>query len=114
MAGDQLKTASDLGVPVIGVGLLYQQGYFRQQIDADGRQLALYPFNDPGQLPITPVRQSNGEWLRIPIEFPGFRLLVRAWQAQVGRTKLYLLDTNDPANLPADRGITGELLISRL
>jgi starch phosphorylase len=109
VAGDQLKTASDLGVPVMGVGLLYQQGYFRQQIDFDGRQLALYPFNDPGQLPITPVRQPNGEWLRITIELPGFPLLVRAWQAQVGRTKLYLLDTNHPANRPADRGITGEL-----
>ncbi len=109
VAGDQLKTASDLGVPVIGVGLLYQQGYFRQQIDFEGRQLALYPFNDPGQLPITPVRQPNGEWLRIPIDLPGFPLLVRAWQAQVGRNKLYLLDTNDPANLPAHRGITGEL-----
>src|SRR5579885_3205097 len=109
VAGDQLKAASDLGVPVIGVGLLYQQGYFRQEIDADGTQRALYPFNDPGQLPITPVRESNGEWLRIPIELPGLPVWVRAWQAQVGRTKLYLLDSNDPANLPASRGITSEL-----
>src|SRR5579872_6454600 len=109
VAGDQLKAASDLGVPVIGMGLLYQQGYFRQEIDADGSQQALYPFNDPGQLPITPVREPNGEWLRIPIDLPGFRMWVRAWQAQVGRTKLYLLDTNDPANLPVHRGITSEL-----
>jgi glycogen phosphorylase len=109
VAGDQLKAASDLGVPVIGVGLLYQQGYFRQEIDADGTQRALYPFNDPGQLPITPVRESNGEWLRISIDVPGFTMSVRAWQAQVGRTKLYLLDTNDPANLPSYRGITSEL-----
>ncbi len=109
VAGDQLKAASDLGVPVIGVGLLYQQGYFRQELDADGNQRALYPFNDPGQLPITPVRESNGEWLRIPLALPGFRLWIRAWQAQVGRTQLYLLDTNDPANLPAYRGITSEL-----
>ena len=108
VAGDQLKAASDLGVPVIGLGLLYQQGYFRQEIDADGTQRALYPFNDPGQLPITPVRQ-NGEWVRIPLDLPGFRMWVRAWQAQVGRTKLYLLDTNDPANLPAHRSITSEL-----
>jgi len=64
VAGDQLKAASDLGVPVVGVGLLYQQGYFRQVIDKDGAQQALFPYNDPGQLPITPSRQPNGEWLR--------------------------------------------------
>jgi starch phosphorylase len=109
VAGDQLKTASDLGVPVIGVGLLYQQGYFRQEIDADGSQRALYPFNDPGQLPVTAVREANGEWLRIPVNLPGFTMWVRAWQARVGRTKLYLLDTNDPANRPVHRGITSEL-----
>ncbi|HTW66424.1 MAG TPA: alpha-glucan family phosphorylase [Bryobacteraceae bacterium] len=109
VAGDQLKAASDLGVPVVGVGLLYQRGYFRQEIDADGSQRALYPVNDPGQLPISPVREPNGEWLRIAIDLPGFRMWVRAWQARVGRTKLYLLDTNDPANLPTHRGITGEL-----
>ena len=63
VAGDQLKAASDLGVPVVGVGLLYQQGYFRQVIDQDGVQHALFPYNDPGQLPITPVREPNGEWL---------------------------------------------------
>lgn len=91
------------------MGLLYKQGYFRQEIDADGSQRALYPFNDPGQLPITPVREPNGEWLRIAIEAPGFRMWVRAWQAQVGRTKFYLLDTNEPANLPSYRGITSEL-----
>jgi len=60
VAGDQLKAASDLGVPVIGVGLLYQQGYFRQVIDKDGGQQALFPYNDPGQLPITPLRKPNG------------------------------------------------------
>ena len=65
VAGDQLKAASDLGVPVVGVGLLYQQGYFRQVIDKDGAQQALFPYNDPGQLPITPLRQPNGEWLRL-------------------------------------------------
>ena len=61
VAGDQLKAASDLGVPVAGVGLLYQQGYFRQVIDKNGEQQALYPYNDPGQLPITPLRQPNGD-----------------------------------------------------
>ena len=109
VSGDQLKSASDLGVPVVGVGLLYQQGYFRQVIDKDGAQRALYPYNDPGQLPITPVRQANGEWLRVELEFPGYKVWLRTWQAQVGRTRLYLLDSNDPANLPAHRGVTAEL-----
>ncbi|MGD0909920.1 MAG: alpha-glucan family phosphorylase, partial [Candidatus Acidiferrales bacterium] len=109
VAGDQLKAASDLGVPVIGVGLLYQQGYFRQEIDKNGAQQALYPYNDPGQLPITPVRQPNGEWLRLEIALPGYSVWLRAWQVQAGRVKLYLLDSNDVANFPARRGITSEL-----
>jgi starch phosphorylase len=109
VAGDQLKSASDLGVPVIGVGLLYQQGYFRQVIDKDGAQQALFPFNDPGQLPITPLRQPNGEWLRLEIDLPGYSVWLRAWQVQVGRVKLYLMDSNDAANYPAHRGITSEL-----
>jgi starch phosphorylase len=109
VAGDQLKAASDLGVPVIGVGLLYQQGYFRQVIDQDGAQQALFPYNDPGQLPITPLRQANGEWVRLEITLPGYSVWLRAWQVQVGRVKLYLLDSNDAANYPAHRGITSEL-----
>jgi starch phosphorylase len=109
VAGDQLKAASDLGVPVVGIGLLYQQGYFRQVIDKDGTQQALYPYNDPGQLPVTPLRQPNGEWLRLEIALPGYSVWLRAWQVQVGRVKLYLLDTNDAANFPAHRGITSEL-----
>ncbi len=109
VAGDQLKAASDLGVPVVGVGLLYQQGYFRQVIDKDGAQQALYPYNDPGQLPITPLRQPNGEWLRLEIALPGYSVWLRAWEVQVGRVKLYLLDSNDAANFPAHRGITSEL-----
>jgi starch phosphorylase len=106
VAGDQLKTASDLGVPVVGVGLLYQQGYFRQVIDKEGAQQALFPYNDPGQLPITPLRRPNGEWLRLEIALPGYSVWLRVWQVQVGRVKLYLLDSNDAANLPAYRGIT--------
>ncbi len=109
VAGDQLKAASDLGVPVVGVGLLYQQGYFRQVIDKEGAQQALFPYNDPGQLPITPLRQANGEWLRLEIALPGYSVWLRAWQVQVGRVKLYLLDSNDAANFPAHRGITSEL-----
>ena len=109
VAGDQLKAASDLGVPIAGVGLLYQQDYFRQAIDKNGEQEALYPYSDPGQLPITPLRQPNGEWLRLEIALPGYSVWVRGWQVQVGRTKLYLLDSNDAANFPAHRGITSEL-----
>jgi starch phosphorylase len=109
VAGDQLKAASDLGVPVTGVGLLYQQGYFRQAIDQHGEQQALYPYNDPGQLPIAPLRQPNGEWLRLEIALPGYSVWLRAWQVKVGRVKLYLLDSNDAANFPVHRGITSEL-----
>ena len=109
VAGDQLKAANDLGVPVIGVGLLYQRGYFRQVIDRDGAQQALYPYNDPGQLPITAVRQPNGEWLRLEIVLPGYSVWLRTWQVQIGRLTLYLLDTNDAANFPVHRGITTEL-----
>ena len=109
VAGDLLKTASDLGVPVVGVGLLYQRGYFRQAIDKDGAQEALFPYNDPGQLPIMPLREPNGEWLRLEISFPGYTLWLRTWQVQVGRVKLYLLDSNDPANPPVHRCITSEL-----
>lgn len=109
VAGDQLKSASDLGVPVVAVGLLYAQGYFRQVIDQYGNQQALYPFNDPGQLPITPLRLPNGEWLRLKVSLPGYPVWLRAWQVQVGRLNLYLLDSNDAANLPAHRGITNEL-----
>lgn len=109
VAGDHLKTASDLGVPVIGVGLLYQQGYFRQVIDNEGAQQAIFPYNDPGQLPITPLRLPNGEWLRLQLDLPGHPIWLRAWQVQVGKVSLYLLDSNDAANYPPYRGITSEL-----
>jgi starch phosphorylase len=109
VAGDQLKAAGDLGVPVTGVGLLYQQGYFRQVIDQEGAQQALFPYNDPGQLPIAPLRRPNGEWLRLQLDLPGYPIWLRVWQVQVGRVKLYLLDSNDAANFPPYRGITSEL-----
>jgi starch phosphorylase len=109
VAGDHLKAASDLGVPVVAVGLLYQRGYFRQVINHAGHQEALFPYNDPGQLPITPLRDPKGEWLRLEVRLPGYSVWLRAWQAQVGRVKLYLLDSNDAANYPAHRGVTSEL-----
>jgi glycogen phosphorylase len=109
LAGDFLKTASDLGIPVIGIGLLYQEGYFRQIIDASGAQHEVYPFNDPGSMPIQPAQDPDGAWLHIRLDLPGRSLQLRVWRALVGRVKLYLLDANDPLNSPADRGITGKL-----
>lgn len=109
LAGDFLKAASDLGLPVIGIGLLYQEGYFRQMIDASGRQFEAYPYNDPSSMPIEPARTEDGSWLHIPVELPGRTLQLRVWRVLVGRTLLYLLDTNDPLNGPVDRGIAGKL-----
>ncbi len=109
LAGDHLKASSDLGVPIVGIGLLYQQGYFRQVIDAAGAQVEFNPYNDPAQLPILPVRDSDGEWVRIVLPFPGRHVVLRAWVAKVGRVKLYLLDSNDPTNSPSDQCITTEL-----
>jgi starch phosphorylase len=113
LAGDYLKTASDLGLPVVGIGLLYQEGYFRQMLDDDGRQLAIYPYNEPSTLPVQPVRTATGEWLHITLYLPGRHLLLRVWQVIVGRVHLYLLDSNDLLNSPRDRGITGKLYDSR-
>ncbi len=109
LAGDHLKAASDLGVPLTGVGLLYGQGYFRQVIDTHGEQQELYPFNDSGQLPITPLLDKQGGLVRIPLPWPGRTVWVRVWRVGVGRIPLYLLDTNDLMNAPADRAITAEL-----
>ncbi|MBN1974519.1 MAG: alpha-glucan family phosphorylase, partial [Sedimentisphaerales bacterium] len=109
LAGDVLKTASDLGVPVVGIGLLYQQGYFRQVINSEGRQIEYYPYNDPSQLPILPLRDKEGQWLYVNVQFPGRVVKLRIWEAKVGRVKLYLLDSNDPSNGPADQCITAEL-----
>jgi glycogen phosphorylase len=109
VAGDQLKAASNLGVPIAAVGLLYGQGYFRQDFDADGNQQALYPVNDPSQLPMRPLREPNGEWLRIQIQLAESKIWLRCWEVSVGRHKLYLLDSNDFSNTAAQRCITSEL-----
>ncbi len=109
LAGDYLKTASDLGVPLIGVGLLYQEGYFHQSLDRHGWQTETYLFNDPGSLPIQPLRAPDGSWQHIDTEFLGRRLRFRVWLVQVGRVSLYLLDSNDPRNRACDRGITSKL-----
>lgn len=109
LAGDFLKTASDLNVPIVGVGLLYQQGYFRQILSSDGKQTSANPPNDTICLPVRPVTDAQGGWLRIPLQLPGRVLLLRTWKVQVGRVTLYLLDSNDPANNPTDRSIVYRL-----
>jgi starch phosphorylase len=91
---------------------LYQEGFFRQAIDASGWQQDAYPFNEPAMLPIQPARNNEGDWLRVPLRLPGRTVLLRVWKAAVGRTALYLLDSNDPLNSPADRGITAKLYAS--
>ncbi|MCB1084980.1 MAG: alpha-glucan family phosphorylase [Chlamydiia bacterium] len=103
LAGDHLKACSDLGVPLIGIGLLYQQGYFRQEISTKGEQLALYPFNEPAQLPVEKLP------LEISVELPGRTVILCVYKTIVGQIPLYLLDSNSLMNDPADRGITSEL-----
>ena len=88
VAGDYLKTASDLGVPIVGVGLLYQQGYFRQSIDAAGAQREFLPFNDVSQLPVVPLRDADGARLRVRLPRAGRPVWLRAWTASVGRVPL--------------------------
>lgn len=109
LAGDHLKAACDMDLPLVGIGLLYQEGYFRQIITPDGRQLEVYPNNEPSSLPIRPVLASGGEWLVIDLELPGRTLLLRIWEARIGHKMLYLLDSNHPLNNPFDRGITAKL-----
>ncbi len=109
LAGDYLKAAGDLGVPAVGIGILWQQGYFRQALNANGEQIEFYPFNDPGQLPIAPLRDSHGEWVGVDLSFPRRTVHLRVWEVKAGRVRLYLLDANDLLNSAADRGITSEL-----
>ena len=109
LAGDHLKTASDLGVPLVAVGLFYREGYFRQMLDAQGRQIEIYAVNASESLPVRLVTDDEGTPLRVAIELPGRDLRVRLWRADVGRVPLYLLDSDDPLNSPFDRGITAKL-----
>jgi starch phosphorylase len=109
LAGDHLKAASDLGVPLVAVGLFFRQGYFRQVLDSNGWQRELYPNNSPSAMPVRPVLDDDGTPLRVTIPLPGRDLLLRAWHACVGRVSLYLIDSDDPLNSPADRGITSQL-----
>src|SRR5690606_22968545 len=109
VAGDQLKAANDLGVPVTGAGMLYPQGYFRQVIGPEGTQQASDPYNDPDELPIVPYRRPDGEGFRLDVDLPGYALWLRVWEARVGAVRLLLLDSNGAANYPAHRCITSEL-----
>jgi len=109
LAGDHLRSASDLGIPLVAVGLLYQQGYFSQVISAAGEQLEAFPFNDPSSMPILPLRGLDGRWLRVRLPLPNRTLIARTWEVKVGRVRLLLLDTNDPRNTLEDRTITANL-----
>ena len=109
LAGDHLKSASDLGVPMVGVGLLYQRGYFRQYLNEVGWQQEADVDNDFHTLPLTLLRGSDGAPLTISVDYPGRRVTAQVWRADVGRVSLYLLDTNIPANSPADRNMTFQL-----
>jgi starch phosphorylase len=109
LAGDHVKAASELGVPLVGVGIVYQEGYFRQYLNADGWQQERYPLNDFYNLPIIPVKEKDGSAVTISVDFPGRKVYARIWKAQVGRVPLYLLDTNIPQNSAKDQEITDAL-----
>lgn len=110
LAGDHLKAASDLGVPLIGVGLLYRHGYFRQSLSRDGWQQEHYPVLDPNELPLTLVREADGTPSRVVLALPGGRSLYASiWQAQVGRVPLLLLDSDVEENAPGERDVTDRL-----
>ncbi len=109
LSGDTLKSASDLGLPLVGVGLLYQKGYFRQVLSLDGWQQELYPDNDWYNMPVTIERDGEGKSLRIEVDMAGEKVRARIWRVQIGRIPLYLLDTNVEENSPRGREITGTL-----
>jgi starch phosphorylase len=109
LAGDHLKTASDLGLPLVGVGLAYAEGYFRQVLNSDGWQGERYPVNDWHRLPVLPVLDGAGKRLVIRVQYPHGAVLAQLWRVQVGRVPLLLLDANVEENAPTDRTITGPL-----
>jgi glycogen phosphorylase len=111
LAGDHLKSASDLGVPLVGVGLAYRQGYFRQYLTQDGWQQERYVENDFFNMPMTLMRDDKNQPLMVSLDFPGRLVAVQIWKIQVGRVPLYLLDTNVPANSSDDRNITAQLYV---
>lgn len=111
LSGDHCKSASDLGLPFVAVGLLYRRGYFRQAVDADGRQQHMYPKYDFSRLPVRPVSGPTQRPVIIEVDLPGRRVFAKVWMAKVGRVPLLLLDTDIPQNDPADRPISGLLYV---
>jgi starch phosphorylase len=111
LSGDHTKSASDLALPFVGVGLLYRRGYFRQTVDADGDQQHFYPDHDPLRLPILPVVGPGGSEVRVPVELPGRTVFLRVWKVTVGRVPVLLLDSDVRENDPADRPITSILYV---
>ena len=109
LAGDHLKSASDLGLPLSGVSMMYREGYFRQYLNSDGWQQERYPENDFFNLPLIAEEDGNGNPILVPAPLPGRDVLLRIWRLQVGRIPLYLLDANIPQNRPEDRNITAQL-----
>ena len=109
LAGDHCKAASDMGLPFVGVGLLYRQGYFTQTIDSEGAQRAEYHDSDFDDLPVAPVAGESGAELHIEVELPGRTIAVKVWRVRVGHVTLYLLDTDLPGNAERDRGIAHRL-----
>ncbi|MEH2386506.1 MAG: alpha-glucan family phosphorylase [Nostoc sp.] len=109
LAGDHLKSASDLGLPLVGVGLLYQQGYFAQYLNADGWQQERYLLNDFYNMPLHLERNADGSELRIAVDYPGRKVYARVWRVQVGTVPLYLMDTNIEPNNVYDHDITDQL-----
>ena len=109
LSGDHLKSASDMAVPLFGIGLLYKNGYFKQEIDENGRQVAVYPMNNFSQLPVSQVTDANNAPLYVQLELPGRILYARIWQMKVGRVTLYLMDTDTTRNSEEDRKITDRL-----
>jgi starch phosphorylase len=109
LAGDHLKAASDLGVPMVGVGLLYRQGYFRQTLNADGWQQELYPSLDPHAMPLTLLAGDDGAPLHVNVDLAGARCVAQIWRAQIGRVPLLLLDCDIEDNDPEERNVTDRL-----
>jgi len=109
LAGDHVKSASDLGVPLVGVGILYAQGYFRQRLDAEGRQQEVYEPFEPEMRPILPARDADGREILVSLGMPGRELYLKVWKAQVGRVSVLLLDADIPENMSEDRQVTARL-----
>ena len=109
LAGDHLKSASDLGIPLVGIGLMYQHGYFRQYLNIDGYQQESYYDNDPFKMPVELMQDGKNGPLLVSVDFPGRKVYARIWKVQVGRVPLYLLDTNITENNSNDRAITYQL-----